>query len=81
MCFQCTIPMWKMDELWMNEFCMISITKLWDVKFVINHTKFWSTISMQVVDVHNKLWFLKTWRNLPFLWLPILHLGIIELYI
>jgi hypothetical protein len=30
----------------MNEFCMISITKLWDVKFVIDHIKIWSIESM-----------------------------------
>jgi len=65
----------------MNEFCMISITKLWDVKFMIDHTKFWSIVSMKVLDVYNKLRFLKTWRNLPLLWLPTLHLGIIKFYI
>jgi len=36
MYFQCTISMHEMYELWMNKFCTTSITKLWDVKFVIN---------------------------------------------
>jgi hypothetical protein len=35
LCFQCTISMCKTYELWMNEFCTIFITKLWDVKFVM----------------------------------------------
>jgi hypothetical protein len=37
-CFQCTILMCDMYKLWMNKFCMNSITKSWDVKFV---TKSW----------------------------------------
>jgi hypothetical protein len=35
MCFQCTILVCKMYKLWMNEFCMIFITKSWNVKFVM----------------------------------------------
>ncbi len=35
MCFQCTISMCETYELGLNEFCMISITKLWDAKFVM----------------------------------------------
>jgi hypothetical protein len=34
-CFQCMILVHKMYKLWMNEFCTIFITKLWDVKFVM----------------------------------------------
>jgi hypothetical protein len=35
MCFQCMILMREMYKLWMNEFFTISITKSWDVKFVM----------------------------------------------
>jgi hypothetical protein len=35
MCFQCIISICETYELWINKFCMISITKLWDAKFVI----------------------------------------------
>jgi hypothetical protein len=35
MCFRCTISMCETYELWINEFCMIYITKLWNVKFVM----------------------------------------------
>ncbi len=35
MCFQCTILVCEMYELWFNEFCTISITKSWDVKFAM----------------------------------------------
>jgi len=35
MCFQYIISMCKMYKLWMNKFCTISITKLWDSKFVM----------------------------------------------
>jgi hypothetical protein len=35
MCFQSTILVCEMYKLWMNEFRMISIIKLWDAKFVI----------------------------------------------
>jgi hypothetical protein len=35
MCFQCMISVCETYELWMIFFCTISITKLWDVKFVI----------------------------------------------
>jgi len=35
MCSQCMISVREKYKLWMNEFCMISITKLWDVKFVM----------------------------------------------
>jgi hypothetical protein len=35
MCFQCTILICKIYELWINEFCTISISKSWDVKFVM----------------------------------------------
>jgi hypothetical protein len=38
MCFQCTISMHEMYELWMNTFCTISIPKSRDVKFVMS---FW----------------------------------------
>ncbi len=34
--FQCTILMCEMYELWTNKFCMISISKSWNVKFVVN---------------------------------------------
>jgi len=37
-CFQCTIFVCEMYELLMDKFCMISIIKLWDVKFVIGTT-------------------------------------------
>jgi len=45
MCFQCMILMHEMYELQMNEFCMISIIKLWDVKFVMmgENALSWST--------------------------------------
>jgi hypothetical protein len=33
--FQCTILICKMYELWINKFCTISISKSWDVKFVM----------------------------------------------
>jgi hypothetical protein len=35
MCFQCMILVCEMYELQMNEFSMISIIKLWGVKFVM----------------------------------------------
>jgi hypothetical protein len=35
MCFQCTILIHETYELWMNKFCTISLTKSWDVKFVM----------------------------------------------
>jgi len=35
MCFQCMILMFETYELWMNEFCTISIIKSWNVKFVM----------------------------------------------
>jgi hypothetical protein len=35
MCFQCTVLMHETYELWMNEFCMISIPKSWYAKCVI----------------------------------------------
>jgi hypothetical protein len=35
MCFQYTVSMCEMHELWMNKFCMIFITKFWNVKFVM----------------------------------------------
>jgi hypothetical protein len=35
MCFQCTILMCETYELWMNDYCTISIIKSWDAKFVI----------------------------------------------
>jgi hypothetical protein len=35
MCFQCIILVREMYELWMNEFCMIFITKSRDIKFVM----------------------------------------------
>jgi len=35
MCFQCTIIVHEMYELQMNKICMISIIKIWDVKFVM----------------------------------------------
>jgi hypothetical protein len=35
MCFQSMILMRERYELWMNEFCMIFVTKSWDVKFVM----------------------------------------------
>ncbi len=35
MCFQCTIFVCEMYELWMNEFCMISIITSWNAKFVM----------------------------------------------
>jgi hypothetical protein len=34
-CFQCMILVCEIYELWMNEFCMISITKSWNAKFVM----------------------------------------------
>jgi hypothetical protein len=34
--FQCMILICEMYELWMNKFCMISISKSWDVKFGMN---------------------------------------------
>jgi hypothetical protein len=36
MCFQCMILVCEMFKLWMNKFCMISIIKSWDAKFVMN---------------------------------------------
>ncbi len=35
MCFQCMILVCETYKLWMKFFCTISITKSWDVKFVI----------------------------------------------
>jgi hypothetical protein len=35
MCFQCTILMREMYKLQMNKIYMISINKLWDLKFVV----------------------------------------------
>ncbi len=35
-CFQCMILMCEMYKLWMNEFYIISITKSWDVKFMMH---------------------------------------------
>jgi hypothetical protein len=35
-CFQHMILMHKMYKLWMNEFCTIFITKLWDAKFMMH---------------------------------------------
>jgi len=35
MCFQGMILMCEMYELWMNDYCTISIIKSWDAKFVI----------------------------------------------
>jgi hypothetical protein len=35
MCFQYTILMRETYELWLNEFCTISITKSWNVKFTM----------------------------------------------
>jgi len=35
MCFQCMILMCEMYKLWMNVFCMIFVSKLWNVKFVM----------------------------------------------
>jgi hypothetical protein len=35
MCFPCMLLVCEMYELWMNKFCIISITKSWDAKFVI----------------------------------------------
>jgi hypothetical protein len=37
-CFQCMILVCETCKLWMNEFCMIFIIKLWNVKFVIYGT-------------------------------------------
>jgi hypothetical protein len=37
--FQCTILMCKIYELWINEFCTISISKSWDVCNVRVHIK------------------------------------------
>jgi hypothetical protein len=34
-CFQGILLMCEMYKYWMNKFCMISITKLWDAKFVM----------------------------------------------
>ncbi len=34
MCFQCMILVCETHELWMNKFCMVSITKSWFAKFV-----------------------------------------------
>jgi hypothetical protein len=36
MCFQYTILICEMHKLWLNNFCTISITKLWDAKFMIS---------------------------------------------
>jgi hypothetical protein len=33
--FQCMILVCEIHELWMNEFCTISITKSWNAKFVM----------------------------------------------
>jgi len=35
MCLQCTISVYKTHELWMNTFCMISIIKFWEAKFIM----------------------------------------------
>jgi hypothetical protein len=37
LCLQCMISVCETYELWMNEFCMISITKYWNVKFVMKN--------------------------------------------
>jgi hypothetical protein len=36
MCFQCTISVYEMYKLRMNEFCTIFITRSWNVKFMMN---------------------------------------------
>jgi hypothetical protein len=41
MCFQCTLLVCETYESWMNKFCMISINKLWNVKFVMPAPKTW----------------------------------------
>jgi len=38
-CFECTILLCGMYELWMNEFCTIFITKVWDANFVMGQGK------------------------------------------
>jgi len=38
-CFECTILLCGMYELWMNEFCTISLIKLWDANFVMGQGK------------------------------------------
>jgi hypothetical protein len=43
-CFQCTIFVCEMYELLMNKFCMISIIKLWNAKFVTGTTSTTSQI-------------------------------------
>jgi hypothetical protein len=35
-CFWCTILMYKTYELWMKEFCTLSIIKSWNAKFVMH---------------------------------------------
>ncbi len=55
MSFQCTILVYEMDELWMNKFCTISITKSWDAKFVMyfkcwRSNLFWKSIG-QILQV------------------------------
>jgi hypothetical protein len=35
MCFQCMILIHETYELWMDEFCMIFITKSWNAKFMM----------------------------------------------
>jgi hypothetical protein len=35
MCLQCTISVCETHELCMNTFCMISIIKFWEAKFVM----------------------------------------------
>ncbi len=37
MCFQCTTSVHETYESWMNKFCTISITRSWDVKFVMKY--------------------------------------------
>jgi hypothetical protein len=41
MCLQYMILVHETYELWLNKFCMIYITKSWNVKFVMQYCKKW----------------------------------------
>jgi hypothetical protein len=56
MCFQCTILMCEMYNLWMNEFCMIFITKLWDVKFMMYYVQ-----NLHFCEENNKIIYPQVW--------------------
>ncbi len=60
LCFQCTISVHEMYKLWMNKFCTISITKSWDVKFLMYATTYTLNMCTRkitiLMQVNQNLW-------------------------